>query len=316
MGDVTVPGNATVKLARVDGQLHLLERARVQAEGESPIEVSGEVICQGDAEFEGSLSCSRLNVDHGRVEISGDLKSTGEIDVQHGELRIDGSLNASSVEVDARLFVGKSATAHDLDEGGEGRTIDVGGRFESKGNLTFESIDVGGTVEISGNGEGEEVDIGGMLEVSGNLHLKRDLEIGGKARIGGSLKLASLEVGGMIEADLIEAEDEVEVGGRLRTTKGTKAKTIELGHRSEAIGVLVGGRVKIGDNARVEDVYADTLEMGERARAGNIYAKDVRLESRCRISGEVKYSDRIEAEPDVEFAKPPIKTDDLPKPPL
>ena len=74
--------------------------------------------------------------------------------------------------------------------------------------------------------------------------------------------------------------------------------------------------MKIGDNARVEDVYADTLEMGERARAGNIYAKNVRLDSRCRISGEVKYSDRIETEPDVEFAKPPMKTDDLPKPPL
>src|SRR2546427_369573 len=307
MGDFTVPRNATVKLTKVDGQLHLLERARVQAEGESPIEISGEVICEGDAEIEGSLTCSRLNVDHGRVEISGDIKSTGEIDVEHGELRIDGSLDASSVEVDARLFVGKSATAHDFD---------VGGRFESKGNLTFESIDVGGTVDINGNGEGEEVDIGGMLEVSGNLHLKGDLEIGGKARIGGILKLASLEVGGMIEADLIEAEDEIEVGGRLRTTKGTKAKTIELGHRSEAIGVLVGGRVKIGDNARVEDVYADTVGMGEGVRAANGYAKNARFESRCRISGEVRYSEKVEAESDVEFAKPPTKTDNLPKPPL
>ncbi len=56
--------------------------------------------------------------------------------------------------------------------------------------------------------------------------------------------------------------------------------------------------------------------MGERVRAGNVYAKDVRLESRCRISGEVKYSGRIEADSDVEFAKPPMKTDELPKPPL
>jgi predicted acyltransferase (DUF342 family) len=74
--------------------------------------------------------------------------------------------------------------------------------------------------------------------------------------------------------------------------------------------------VKIGDNARVEDVYADTVEMGEGVRAGNVYAKNARFESRCRISGEVRYSDRIEAEPDVEFAKPPTKTNDLPKPPL
>src|SRR5467141_4863615 len=157
MGDVTVPRNATVKLARVEGQLHLLERARVQAEGESPIEVSGEVICQGDAEFEGSLSCSRLNVDHGRVEISGDLKSTGEIDVELGALRINGSLDASSVEVDARLFVGKSATAHDFDIGG---TLDVGG------TITATRVEVGGSFRDEGDANDEEIDVGGRVEVN------------------------------------------------------------------------------------------------------------------------------------------------------
>src|SRR5947209_20635475 len=97
MGDVTVPRNATVKLAKVEGELHLLERARVQAEGQSPVEVSGEVICEGDAELEGSLTCSRLNVDHGRVEISGELNSSVEGDVEHGDLRIGGLLEDGAV---------------------------------------------------------------------------------------------------------------------------------------------------------------------------------------------------------------------------
>src|SRR5438093_1638995 len=103
--------------------------------------------------------------------------------------------------------------------------------------------------------------------------------------MGGSLRLSSLEVGCMIGADLIIAEDEVEIGGRLRTTRGTKAKTIQLGQRSEVLGVLVGEHVKIGDNARVEDVYADTQDMCARVRALNVYAKDARFESRCRTSG-------------------------------
>src|SRR5438067_12893275 len=111
MGDVTVPRNATVKLAKVDGQLHLLDRARVQSEGESPIEVSGEVICEGDAEFEGSLNCSRLNTEHGRVEISGDLETSGDMEVEHGELPVPGSLEAASVQVASPSTVGKSATA-------------------------------------------------------------------------------------------------------------------------------------------------------------------------------------------------------------
>src|SRR2546428_11785706 len=155
MGDVTVPRNATVKLTKVDGQLHLLDRARVQAEGESPIEISGEVICEGDAEFEGSLSCSKLNVDHGRVEISGNLKSSGEVDVEHGELRIDGSLDASSVEVDARLFIGKSATAHDFDVGG---TLDVGG------SINATQVEAGGAVRVEGDANVEGVDVGGRVE--------------------------------------------------------------------------------------------------------------------------------------------------------
>ena len=123
MGDVTVPRNATVKLAKVDGQLHLLDRARVQSEGESPIEVSGEVICEGDAEFEGSLTCSRLNIEHGRVEISGDLETSGDVEVEHGELRVHGSLEAGSVEVrdSARLRSRRNAGHWRFNQRDQGR---------------------------------------------------------------------------------------------------------------------------------------------------------------------------------------------------
>ncbi|HZY47010.1 MAG TPA: hypothetical protein VFE96_04360, partial [Candidatus Bathyarchaeia archaeon] len=124
MGDITVPRNTTLKLSRVDGQLLVLERARVQAEGASPIEVAGEVNCEGDAVFEGSLTCARLNAERGRVEILGDLKVSGDIDVDRGELRVNGSLDAGSVEVDARLIVGKSAIAHGFDIGG---ALEIGG---------------------------------------------------------------------------------------------------------------------------------------------------------------------------------------------
>src|SRR5207302_11200753 len=108
MGDVTVPRNATVKLAKVDGQLHLLDRARVQSEGESPIEVSGEVICEGDAEFEGSLTCSRLIIAHGRVEFSGDMEMSGAVEVEHGEQRVHGYLDAGSVGSYSHVFAGVS----------------------------------------------------------------------------------------------------------------------------------------------------------------------------------------------------------------
>src|SRR4029077_7415468 len=186
MGDVTVPRNATVKLANVDGQLHMLDRARVQAEGASPIHVSGEVICEGDAEFEGSLICSRLNIDHGTVEISGDLKSTSEIDVEHGELRIEGSLDASSVEVDARLFVGKTATAHDFD---------VGGALDVRGTINATKVEVGGSFKVEGDANVEEIDVGGRVEVNGQIRSLR-LDAGGSAQVGGGEISRIIDVGG------------------------------------------------------------------------------------------------------------------------
>src|SRR5438309_38507 len=210
MGDVTVPRNATVKLARVDGQLHLLERARVQAEGGSTIEVSGEVICQGDAEFEGSLSCSRLNVDHGRVEISGDLNSTVEIDVEHGELRIDGSLDASAVEVDARLFVGKSATAHDFD---------VGGTFDVGGSINATKVEVGGSFRVEGDANVEEIDVGGRVEVNGKIKCVR-LDAGGSAQVGGGEISRTIDVGGSFASLKPLKFDKIDVGGTVTRDEG------------------------------------------------------------------------------------------------
>src|SRR6266849_1260640 len=410
MSDVTVPRESTLKLSRVEGNLRVGDRGRVEQEGPDPINVSVEVMCQGDADFQGSLHCGRFNGENGRIQVSGDLTCETEVEVKRSsELRIGGTLEARSVEVDSRLSVGKSAKADEfdiggmleigesitdrtvevggsfrvqgstevddvdvggrvelegpvkivrlevggsarvgggeiskqvdvggsfvsakplkfgdidvggtvtLDQGGEGRGIDVGGRFESRGNLNFETIDVGGTVEITGNGEGEAVDVGGHLEVSGDLTLRRDLDIGGKAKVGGNLKLQSLEVGGVIEASFIEAQDKVEVGGRLATTKGTKARTIELGSRSEATGVLIGTQVRIRDRARVDDVYADVATLEEGVRARNLYMRAGRIESHCKISGEVLYQETIEADPEAEFSKPPVKTAELPRPPI
>src|SRR5437867_5636592 len=190
MGDVTVPRNTTLKLAKVDGQLHLLDRARVQAEGESPIEVSGEVICEGDAEFEGSLTCSRLNIEHGGVDVSGDLRTSGDIEVEHGELRVHGSLEASSVEVDARLSVGKSATAHDLDVGG---VLDVGG------SINAAKVDVGGSFRVQGDANVEDIDVGGLIDVNGKIQCVR-LDAGGSARVGGGEISRIIDVGGSFQS--------------------------------------------------------------------------------------------------------------------
>jgi len=127
---------------------------------------------------------------------------------------------------------------------------------------------------------------------------------------------SSLEVGGSMEADQIIAQKTVEVGGDLKTIKGTRGDIVELGHGSQASGPIVARKVSVGHGGKVEDVYADTLEMEHGSRARNLYFREGVIEAGVQVEGEVLYTDNIEASPDVKFARPASKVKDLPKPPL
>src|SRR2546428_425506 len=306
MGDVSVSNGATAKLGHVEGDLKIGQAARIEPE-DKVIQVTGRVSCDGDAEFHGSLSCSEFSARHAKIRIEGDLNAKGEVKVEDGQLAVDGSLEATTVTVDKALRIGGNARADD---------VDVGGKFESRADLSFNSIDVGGMASISGNGKGVEVDVGGLLRVSGSLTLEKDLDIGGRAYIGAELRLDSLEVGGSMEADLIIAQKSIEVGGDLKTIKGTKGDTVELGHGSRASGLIVAREVSVGHGGKVEDVYADTLEMEHGSRARNLYFREGVIEAGVHVEGEVLYTDTIEASPDVRFAKPSSKVNELPRPPI
>src|SRR5947199_46759 len=289
MGDVSVDGGATAKLGQVEGDLRVGQAARIEPE-DKVIHVTGRVSCDGDAEFHGSLSCSEFSARHGKIRIEGDLVAKSEVKVDDGQLAIDGSLEAATVTVDKDLGIGGSDRA--------------------------DEFEVGGMASIDGNGKGVEVDVGGLLRVSGSLTLEKDLDIGGRAYIGAELRLDSLEVGGSMEADLIIAQKSIEVGGDLKTIKGTKGDTVKLGHGSRASGPIVAREVSVGHGGRVEDVYTDTLEMEHGSRARNLYFREGVIEAGVNVEGEVLYTDTIEASPDVRFAKPSAKVNELPKPPL
>src|SRR5947199_117682 len=296
MGDVSVDGGATAKLGQVEGDLRVGQAARIEPE-DKVIHVTGRVSCDGDAEFHGSLSCSEFSARHGKIRIEGDLVAKSEVKVDDGQLAIDGSLEAATVTVDKALRIGGNARADDFD---------VGGVLEVRETISGKK----------GNGKGVEVDVGGLLRVSGSLTLEKDLDIGGRAYIGAELRLDSLEVGGSMEADLIIAQKSIEVGGDLKTIKGTKGDTVKLGHGSRASGPIVAREVSVGHGGRVEDVYTDTLEMEHGSRARNLYFREGVIEAGVNVEGEVLYTDTIEASPDVRFAKPSAKVNELPKPPL
>src|SRR5213592_1179929 len=174
MGDISILKGATAKLGRVEGDLRIGQGERAESEG-AVIEVTGRVICEGEAEFQGSLSCSEFSArgawgSGGKIKILGDLKASGEVRVENGQLSIDGSLDAASVNIDKALWVGGNARADDFD---------VGGVLEVRGNIMGKKVDVGGSVDIAGLVRCSQLDVGGMARIGGG-EVSKDVDVGGK----------------------------------------------------------------------------------------------------------------------------------------
>src|SRR5260370_24175153 len=151
MGDVSVARGATSKRGQVDGDLRVGQEGRIEPE-DKIIQVTGRVSCDGDAEFDGSLSCSEFSARHGKIRIEGDLHAKGEVKVEDGQLAIDGSLEATTVSVDKALRIGGNARADDFD---------VGGVLEGKGTISGKKAAEGGAFKTTGKAEAEEIDVRG-----------------------------------------------------------------------------------------------------------------------------------------------------------
>jgi cytoskeletal protein CcmA (bactofilin family) len=105
----------------------------------------------------------------------------------------------------------------------------------------------------------------------------------------------------------------VDIGGSIETSEGVAASFVRIGRRGEAKGSIRAKEVIVGERARVEDVYADKIILEEKAQARNLYGQTIHLEYKCEIVGEVLYTEHLETEEDVHFAKPPMKVEKLPQ---
>lgn len=269
--------------------------------GEGPVEAK-KIDVGGSVKIESEASVEDIDVG-GSVKLSGGTA--------RGRIRVGGTLKSSKPLEFGHIRVGGSVTI----AGGKGEDIDVGGTFRSEGDLTFETIDVGGTVRIEGNAYGKSVEVGGTVRVMDDLELSEELKVGGTADIGGKLTARSVRVGGKVEAEKIEAVEEIKTN-TLRTRSGAMARRIELGRRGEAEGPLIARTVIVRDRCRVEDIHAEAVTLRRDSRARNIYAARIDIESGCRISGEVKYTESLNVERDVSLVSEPEKVEKLPEPPL
>jgi len=284
-GTATIEGRAELGYMDVGG--HLRIRGPVKAE---------EVRVGGTARLDGEVDIGRLDVG-GRARVA-----NGRV----GEVEVGGTFRALGELKFDELRVGGTAVL----TGGEGGDIRVGGALRTNEPLkVFRSIDVGGSIVLVGPTKGESVRVGGSLDVDGDIELSGSLRVGGRARVEGELKARSIKVGGVLRADKIEAEEDVRVGGRLSTAEGVWADYVEIGREGRIEGPVRARRVRIREEARAEDIWADEIILEEDARARNLYGKRIYIEYDCVITGEVKYVEELVAEEDVRFARPPVKVE-------
>src|SRR5207245_10356476 len=99
MGNVSVSNGATAKLGHVEGDLKIGHAARIEPE-DKVIQVTGRVFCDGDAEFQGSLSCSESTARHGKLRVEVNLSSRREVRAHDPQLPTTGPPHSPSATVD------------------------------------------------------------------------------------------------------------------------------------------------------------------------------------------------------------------------
>jgi cytoskeletal protein CcmA (bactofilin family) len=102
------------------------------------------------------------------------------------------------------------------------------------------------------------------------------------------------------------------VGGSIETIEGVNAVYVRIGRRGRVKGPIRAEEAVISRRAAVEDIYAKTITIERDAKARNLHGERIRLESGCHVYGEVQYTESLETERSVSFAKTPEKVSKLP----
>ncbi len=322
-GSIRVKGSTKCELIDLARSLRLgsnTEVVTIRAGGD--VEFAGPAKCESISSFTRLVGYGRLEAD--RVGYGESVRMNSEVKL--GQIGVGGSVKVAGGVIEGQIGAGGTfestaplrfdtiSTAGKVTlSGGQGRHISaIYSMVSSHGDLTFETIDAY-VVGIKGNASGQRIDAQGSVDISGDLKLTGSLRTKDKAEVGGILQAGSIRVGGLTQAKRVEAKD-IEAN-ELITDSGAKAELIEIVRKGRAKGPIMGGSVVIGDMARVQDIFAEDVQLRRGCRARNIYATRICVEPRVRISGEVKYSDMIDTEDYGGFAHEPEKVRKLPGPP-
>ncbi|MDH5447755.1 MAG: hypothetical protein OEY24_01215 [Candidatus Bathyarchaeota archaeon] len=320
-GCLVVFGNMTAKRVNVDRSLVVKKDFEVdEVDVGGSLKVDGATIAReidvgGSFKAEGEVKAEGIDVG-GSVKIESkviieEIDVGGKVEVNGGKIDcvdVGGSFVSKDSLEFGKINVGGAVKLAGKSRGGD---IDVGGSCKVEGDLKFGDIDVGGVIAISGSAEGTNIDVGGKVKVGGDMKLSEKLDVGGVADIDKELIAQDIDVGGRLCARKATASKRASVGGSIETVEGVSASYVRIGRRGKVRGPMKADEAVVSRRAQVEDVYAKIITLERDAKARNLYGERIRLESGCNVYGEVQYTESLETERGVTFAKTPQKVDKL-----
>ena len=346
IGDLRVrKGIDVAHTAQVDGEIRA---EQVDVGGRL---TAGSVVCEKSVRVGGTVEV-RQGLEADTVDVGGVVTVRGLVKLR--DLEVGGKAEVGGGSISGRTRVGgifESRGPLDfgdmqvygkctLPAGCKGEKISTFGKLSVNGKISCMDIEAGGLADVDGDCSAGKVKINGRLNVTGSLSVEAAVENYGLGEVGGEFRAAELNANGKLRAKRIVLVERADVSGEVETREGMKAKLIIVGSGSKCRGVLVGGRVELGEGrfgladwsanwvgqainmrlvgreTRVEDVYADEVVLAPYTRCGKVFAKKVEVGEGCVVD-QLSYTEEVTGDTRrAHFTREPQKVDKLPPFPL
>ena len=292
MTDNEVPAHGTAKLERVEGNLRVGKKARLESDS-GKIIVTGGVYFEGGADVNCSLECDKLRVDHfGVVRITGDLTVHSELDIVHS-IEVSGAISAETIMGEGKIRSNSLAA----------KKIRANGVMEVKTSLVAE----------------ESIEVNGKLDAPGQVNL-RDFTITGQANVGGGKILGRIDVRGKFEADSkIEFGDlhilgttelpsgcegrKVSTFGKLNVLGDFRCDQIEVQGTTnvrgncDSVKAWVRGKLEVSGSLSATEMLETfgTTEVSQKFTGGNLRVGGKLLANQVILTEDADIAGRVEA---------------------
>jgi cytoskeletal protein CcmA (bactofilin family) len=294
MPDLQIPRGGVSKLDRVDGELRVGNKARIDASNGKLVVVAEGAYFEGAAEVNSSFECDLLRVEHGgTLKVNGDLTVHKLLDVTHS-IDVAGLVKAGEIDVGGRIY----SNAIEC----EGR-IRVGGFLVVKQSLEAKSVDVGGTAE-AGEVRLQDLNVGGVAKVAGGAILGK-IRVGGKFESEAPLQFGDMQVIGRISLPANSKGKKISTYGRLSVLGDFECNELEINGRMDVTGnciserIEAGGKLSVGGSLEVLGEFntwgsteiAKELMSNDLRVAGSFEAQRVVVSNEIELAGDAKTKD-------------------------